>query len=105
VPNNAGCLTPIKIIAPLGSVVNARFPAPVAGGNVETSQRIVDVLFGALAKAFPERIPAASQGTMNNVTIGGWDPRKMLPLPTMKRSVEGWAPARMQTARLRSTAI
>jgi len=52
-------------------VVNALHPAPVAGGNVETSQRIVDVLLGALAKAIPERIPAASQGTMNNVTIGG----------------------------------
>jgi len=50
-------------------------PAPVAGGNVETSQRIVDVLLGALSKACPERIPAASQGTMNNLIIGGWDPR------------------------------
>jgi len=75
IPNNSGCLVPIKVIAPLGSVVNALPPAPVAGGNVETSQRIVDVLLGALAKACPERIPAASQGTMNNVTIGGWDPR------------------------------
>jgi N-methylhydantoinase B len=54
-------------------VVNAIRPASVAGGNVETSQRIVDVLFGALAQAYPQRIPAASQGTMNNVTIGGWD--------------------------------
>lgn len=76
VPNNAGCLVPIHVVAPEGSVVNARFPAPVAGGNVETSQRIVDVLFGALAQAFPERVPAASQGTMNNLTIGGWDPEK-----------------------------
>ena len=73
VPNNSGCLIPIKIIAPRGSVVNAVHPAPVAGGNVETSQRIVDVLLGALAQACPDRIPAASQGTMNNVTIGGWD--------------------------------
>lgn len=71
VPNNDGCLVPIEVIAPEGSVVNARSPAPVAGGNVETSQRIVDVLLGALAKAAPERIPAASQGTMNNITIGG----------------------------------
>ena len=75
VPNNAGCLAPVEVIAPPGTVVNARPPAPVAGGNVETSQRIVDVLLGALAQAVPGRIPAASQGTMNNLTIGGWDPR------------------------------
>jgi N-methylhydantoinase B len=76
VPNNSGCLVPIQIIAPPGSVVNAIHPAPVAGGNVETSQRIVDVLLGALAKACPEKIPAASQGTMNNISIGGWDPER-----------------------------
>lgn len=74
-PNNAGCLAPVQVLAPEGSVVNARRPAPVAGGNVETSQRIVDVLLGALAQAAPDRIPAASQGTMNNLTIGGFDPR------------------------------
>ncbi len=74
VPNNSGCLVPIQVIAPEGTVVNARPPAPVAGGNVETSQRIVDVLLGALAQACPDKVPAASQGTMNNVTIGGWDP-------------------------------
>jgi N-methylhydantoinase B len=74
VPNNAGVLAPIEVIAPPGSVVNALPPAPVAGGNVETSQRIVDVLLGALAQACPQRIPAASQGTMNNLTIGGYDP-------------------------------
>jgi len=74
VPNNAGCLEPIEVVAPPGTVVNALSPAPVAGGNVETSQRIVDVLFGALAQACPGRVPAASQGTMNNVTIGGQDP-------------------------------
>jgi N-methylhydantoinase B len=56
-------------------VVNARPPAAVAGGNVETSQRIVDVLLKALAQALPDRIPAASSGTMNNLTIGGIDPR------------------------------
>lgn len=78
VPNNAGCLAPIEVVAPEGSVVNARPPAPVAGGNVETSQRIVDVLLGALAQAF-DRIPAASQGTMNNLTIGGFDPRHNRP--------------------------
>jgi N-methylhydantoinase B len=79
VPNNAGCLVPVKVIAPPGTVVNAVPPAAVAGGNVETSQRIVDVLFGALAQACPERIPAASQGTMNNVTIGGWDTERNHP--------------------------
>ena len=73
VPANAGCLEPIRVIAPEGSVVNAKFPAAVAGGNVETSQRIVDVLLGALAQACPDEIPAASSGTMNNLTIGGYD--------------------------------
>ena len=73
VPANAGCLEPIQVIAPEGSVVNATFPAAVAGGNVETSQRIVDVLLGALAQACPDEIPAASSGTMNNLTIGGYD--------------------------------
>jgi N-methylhydantoinase B len=73
-PNNAGCLAPIQVIAPPGTVINALHPAAVAGGNVETSQRIVDVLLGALAQAAPDRIPAASQGTMNNLTLGGWDP-------------------------------
>lgn len=75
VPASAGLMEPIEVIAPRGTVVNANPPASVAGGNVETSQRIVDVLFKALAKALPDRIPAASQGTMNNLTIGGIDTR------------------------------
>lgn len=75
VPASAGLMEPIEVIAPVGSVVNAEHPASVAGGNVETSQRIVDVLFKALVEALPDRIPAASQGTMNNLTIGGIDPR------------------------------
>jgi len=75
VPASAGLMEPIEVIAPAGTVVNANPPASVAGGNVETSQRIVDVLFKALAKALPDRIPAASQGTMNNLTIGGIDTR------------------------------
>jgi N-methylhydantoinase B len=74
VPNNSGCLAPVEVIAPAGCVVNATAPAAVAGGNVETSQRIVDVLLGALAGAVLG-IPAASQGTMNNVIIGGYDVR------------------------------
>jgi len=76
IPNNAGCLAPIKVIAPEGTVLNALPPAPVAGGNVETSQRIVDVLLGALSRATPNLIPAASQGTMNNLTIGGYDDQR-----------------------------
>ena len=75
VPASAGLMEPIEVLAPRGSIVNAVHPAPVAGGNVETSQRIVDVLFKALALALPERIPAASPGTMNNLTIGGTDAR------------------------------
>jgi N-methylhydantoinase B len=75
VPASAGLMAPIEVIAPRGTVVNANPPASVAGGNVETSQRIVDVLFKALAQALPDRIPAASQGTMNNLTIGGIDTR------------------------------
>jgi N-methylhydantoinase B len=70
----AGLLRPIRVIAPIGTIVNAKPPAAVAGGNVETSQRIVDVLLRALAQAMPDRIPAAASGTMNNLTIGGIDP-------------------------------
>jgi len=75
VPASAGLIEPITVIAPKGTIVNASHPASVAGGNVETSQRVVDTVFKALAKAIPDRIPAASQGTMNNPTIGGLDPR------------------------------
>lgn len=79
IPSNSGCLAPLRVIAPEGTLVNARPPAAVAGGNVETSQRITDVLLGALAQACPERVPAASQGSMNNLTIGGWDPERSRP--------------------------
>src|SRR6266446_10289797 len=75
VPYTAGLMRPIGVIAPEGSVVNARPPAAMAAGNVETSQRITDTLLGALAQAAPERIPAASSGTMNNLTLGGYDSR------------------------------
>jgi N-methylhydantoinase B len=74
-PANGGLMRPITVHAPEHSIVNASFPAAVAAGNVETSQRIVDVLLRALAPAIPERIPAASSGTMNNLTVGGIDPR------------------------------
>lgn len=79
VPAAAGLMRPIEVIAPDGTIVNARPPAAVAGGNVETSQRIVDVLLRALAQAIPDRIPAAASGTMNNLTIGGIDPRTKEP--------------------------
>jgi N-methylhydantoinase B len=78
-PTNAGILRPIRVLTKKGTVVDAQFPAAVAGGNVETSQRIVDVILGAFSLALPEKIPAASQGTMNNVTIGGVDPRNGRP--------------------------
>jgi N-methylhydantoinase B len=74
-PATEGILRPLTLIAPAGTIVNAMSPAPVAGGNVETSQRIVDVLLRALAQAIPARVPAASAGTMSNLTIGGIDPR------------------------------
>jgi len=70
IPANGGSYRPLSLLAPEGSIVNARPPAAVAAGNVETSQRIADVLLGALARAAPDRVPAASQGTMNNVLIG-----------------------------------
>jgi len=79
VPAAAGLMRPIQVIAPEGTIVNARPPAAVAGGNVETSQRIVDVLLRALAQAIPTQIPAAAAGTMNNLTIGGIDPRTSKP--------------------------
>jgi N-methylhydantoinase B len=78
-PANAGLMRPISVHVPERSIVNAAPPAAVAAGNVETSQRIVDVLLRALAKAIPTRIPAASSGTMSNLTIGGVDPRTMKP--------------------------
>ncbi len=74
-PANAGILAPLRILTRPGSILDARFPAAVAGGNVETSQRVADVVLGALAKALPGRVPAASQGTMNNLAMGGLDPR------------------------------
>lgn len=73
IPANAGLMRPIRVVAPVGTLVNARFPAAVAGGNVETSQRIVDVVFKALAGAAPKSVPAASNGSMNNMAIGGYD--------------------------------
>jgi N-methylhydantoinase B len=78
-PVNDGLFRVIDLVAPEGLVVNARPPAAVGAGNVETSQRIVDVALGALARALPGRVPAASSGTMNNLLIGGLDPRRGAP--------------------------
>ncbi len=70
-PQTAAIFRPIQVTAPKGCLVHAQPGAAVAAGNVETSQRIVDVVLGALAQAIPDRIPAAAQGTMNNVIFGG----------------------------------
>ena len=69
-PACAGCFRAVKFIAAPGSLLNAQRPAAVAAGNVETSSRVVDVMLGALFQALPEEIPAASQGTMNNIAFG-----------------------------------
>jgi N-methylhydantoinase B len=79
IPPNHGCYRPIEIDTPEDSVVDARPPAAVVGGNLEASQRITDVVLGALAEAVPDRVVAACQGTMNNVTFGGTDPREDSP--------------------------
>ncbi len=71
IPLNSGPLRLIKIVADNNSILNAKYPSAVAGGNVETSQRVVDVVFGALSNAIPQRVPAASPGTMSNITFGG----------------------------------
>lgn len=75
IPYNDGCFRPLDIRIPCGTILSARRPAAVAGGNVETSQRVVDVVLAALREALPDRIPAQSCGTMTNVTLGGRDPR------------------------------
>jgi N-methylhydantoinase B len=79
VPATAGLMRCVRVISPEGTVVNALPPSAVAGGNVETSQRIVDALLRALAQALPDCIPAAASGTMNNFTVGGIDPRTSRP--------------------------
>ncbi|MEA2009140.1 MAG: hydantoinase B/oxoprolinase family protein [Actinomycetota bacterium] len=73
IPANGGCYRPLTLTTQSGTIVDATRPAAVAAGNVETSQRIADTLLGALAQAAPDRVPAASQGTMNNVLIGNDD--------------------------------
>jgi N-methylhydantoinase B len=70
IPPNHGCYEPVSVSAPEGSVLNPDAPAAVVGGNVETSQRVMDVTLAALARAVPDRVPAGGQGTMNNLIIG-----------------------------------
>lgn len=72
IPVNDGCFQPVTVILPEDSFLNPRFPAAVAVGNTETGQRVVDTVMGALSQALPDTIPAASQGTMNNFTVGGF---------------------------------
>ncbi|WP_256300036.1 hydantoinase B/oxoprolinase family protein [Haloarchaeobius salinus] len=79
IPPNHGCYRPIEVQAPEGSIVNPNPPAAVVGGNLETSQRVTDVVLGAFAQQAPERVTAAGQGTMNNITFGGTDPRTGTP--------------------------
>jgi N-methylhydantoinase B len=74
IPMNEGCFRPVEVFAPLGSLLNPRRPAPVSGGNVETSMRNADVVLQALSRAVPERVPASSGGTMSNVMLGGTRP-------------------------------
>src|SRR3712207_9372150 len=74
-PSNDGCFRPVSFTLPEGCLLNARPPLAVSAGNVETSQRITDLMLGAMAQAKPDLVPAASSGTMNNLTIGGHDPR------------------------------
>jgi N-methylhydantoinase B len=79
IPANSGCYRPLKIYIPEGTVLNAKPPAAVSAGNVETSQRIVDLLLRAFAQVIPNRVIAGCQGTMNTLTIGGMDPRSGKP--------------------------
>jgi N-methylhydantoinase B len=88
-PSTAGLLRPLTLLTTPGTVVDARPPAAVAGGNVETSQRIVDTLLRALAQALPDRVPAASAGTMSNLTIGGVDPRTNRPFTYYETTAGG----------------
>ena len=74
-PSTGGTFRAVEVITPEGSLLNPRFPAPVSNANINTSQRIADVVLGALAQALPKQVPAASSGSMGLFTIGGLDPR------------------------------
>jgi N-methylhydantoinase B len=108
-PVNDGAFRPIDVIAPAGTVVHAVPPAAVAAGNVETSQRIVDTVLGAFSRALPKRVPAASSGTMNNLLIGGTDPRTGTPFAYYETLAgghgagPGWDGARALQAHMTNT--
>ena len=103
IPRNEGCYRPFTIIAPPGTIVNCSFPAPVAGGNTETSPRITDMVFGALQDAIPERIAASCGGTSSPFLFGGIDPRTGEPYAHFHFEGVGWGgrngPRRQQHGR------
>lgn len=102
-PANAGSMVPVRIVAPPGTLVSAMAPAAVGAGNVEMSQRIVDVVCAALARAVPDRVPAASQGTMNNVLLGGDEPEPWVYYETVGGGQGGRPPdPRVEGARPRA---
>ncbi len=90
IPRNEGCYRPFTIIAPPGTIVNCSFPAPVAGGNTETSPRITDMVFGALQHAIPDRVAAACGGTSSPFLFGGTDPRTGEPYAHFHFEGVGW---------------
>ena len=90
IPRNEGCYRPFTIIAPPGTIVNCTFPAPVAGGNTETSPRITDMVFGALQHAIPDRVAAACGGTSSPFLFGGIDPRTVEPYAHFHFEGVGW---------------
>jgi len=90
IPRNEGCYRPFTIIAPPGTIVNCSFPAPVAGGNTETSPRITDMVFGALQHAIPDRVAAACGGTSSPFLFGGVDPRTGEPYAHFHFEGVGW---------------
>lgn len=89
IPTNAGVFRPVKIIAPKGTVVNAAPPAAVAGGSLETSQRMVDALLGAFSKIVPGKVTAAGAGTFNCVSFGGFDPFRRKPFVILEQTCGG----------------
>lgn len=96
-PYNAGLMRPVEVVTRAGTVCDARLPASVAAGNVETSQRITDVVMGALQKADPRSVPAASSGSMNNLSLGGLDPVSGTPFAYYE-TIAGGAGARPTAA-------
>jgi N-methylhydantoinase B len=90
IPRNEGCYRPFTVIAERGTIVNCNFPAPVAGGNTETSPRLTDMVFGALAAAIPDRIVASCGGTSSPFLFGGIDPRSGDPYAHFHFEGVGW---------------